>query len=207
MLSRGTGTIPRVRVGILGGTFDPPHVAHVELADAARDQWHLDRVLLMVAGDPWQKRGEVAAGMRERLAMVEALVAGHADLEVSAMEVERPGPSYTVDTLEALGQDGDELFLIVGADVAAGLHTWHRSERVKELATVLVADRPGALPASDLVGALGAQGWRCGVVDLPFHDVSSTDVRERLAAGDAVAGLVPAPVVRVVEEHGLYTRP
>ena len=175
---------------------------------AARDQFALDRVLLVVAGDPWQKRGEVQAGARERLAMAEAAAAGRPGIEVSDVEVEREGPSYSVDTLEELSRDHRELFLILGTDAAAGLQTWRNPEHVRELATVLVADRPGVpTGASELVERLRSEGWRCEVVELPPHDVSSTELRGLLAEGEDVGDEVPPPVVRVVEERGLYTRP
>lgn len=197
----------RERLGVFGGTFDPPHAGHIELAEAARTQFGLHRVLFVVAGDPWQKEGAVVGSARDRLAMVEAAVRGREGLAASAMEVERPGPSYTADTLEALARPDRALFLILGADVAAGLDSWHRSDRVRELATLLVADRPGAvMPAAQVAKSLQASGWRCDLVGLATpHDVSSTELRERLARGDAVAD-VPREVVRVIEEHGLYTR-
>ncbi|HLF99027.1 MAG TPA: nicotinate-nucleotide adenylyltransferase [Acidimicrobiia bacterium] len=195
------------RLGILGGTFDPPHVAHVHLAEAARDQFDLDRVLLVVAGDPWQKAGAVEAGAEERLAMAEAAFSGMAGIEVSAMEVGRPGPTYTVDTLEALARDDRVLLLILGADAAARIQTWHRAERVRELATLLVADRSGSGEAAEqVVARLRERGWRCEVLNFQPHAVSSTALRQRLAGGEDVAEEIPVEVVRVVEERGLYTR-
>lgn len=196
------------RLGILGGTFDPPHLAHVDLAEAARDQFELDRVLLVVAGDPWQKAGRVEAAAGERLAMAEAAFSGVPGVEVSGIEVDRPGPTYTVDTLEALERDDRVLFLVLGADAAAGIETWHRGERVRELATLLVADRSGCGEAADrVVARLRERGWRCEVVNFEPHAVSSTALRERLAEGEDVRAEMPAEVVRVVEEQGLYTRP
>lgn len=210
MLPRGAGTIRRdmERLGILGGTFDPPHLAHLELAEAAREQFHLDRVLLVVAGDPWQKRDAVRADPSARLAMARAAITGHLGLEVSDVEIQREGPSYTVDTLEALSSLDRKLYLILGADAASGLATWHDPDGVRERATVLVADRPGAdALAAELVESLRAEGWSCELLHLPPHDVSSTELRERLAHGDEVTGEVPGEVVRVVSERGLYTRP
>lgn len=169
----------------------------------------LDRVLFVVAGDPWQKRDDVDAGPDDRLAMTEALVDGHRDFDVSAMEVERQGPSYMADTLGVLaGEDPDrELYLILGADAAAGLGTWERHERVRDLATVVVAPRPEeAAGVEDVVAGLRAQGWRCEILPMDEHAASSTEVRGRLRAGEPVEALVPAPVVRVIEERGLYTR-
>lgn len=205
---RGARTEQHERVGVLGGTFDPPHVAHLELADAAREQFDLDRVIFVVAGDPWQKSGQVVAAGAERLAMVEAALADRPGFEASAIEIERPGPTYTAETLEELARPDRELYLIVGADVAAGLDTWHEPDRVRGAATILVADRPGASgSARQVTEELVQAGWRCAVVDLPPRDVSSTDVRRRLADAEPPGDSLPPPVVRVVEERGLYTRP
>lgn len=195
------------RIGILGGTFDPPHVAHLHLAVAARDQFDLDRVLLVVAGDPWQKRGEVGADAPARLAMAQAAFAGIPGIEVSDLEIRRSGPTYTADTLEELAAPGRRLHLILGADAAVGLPTWHRPERVRDLADLLIADRPGSTAAEEVVEGLAADGWRADVVRLDHHDVSSTNLRDRLAGGGDVDGALSADVIRVVEERGLYTRP
>lgn len=197
------------RIGVLGGTFDPPHAGHLVLAEAARSHLGLERVLFVVAGDPWQKRGDVDAGARDRLAMTEALVEGHRGLVASAMEVERDGPSYTADTLEALAVDGPDraLHLLLGADAAAGLSTWNRPDQIRDLAAIVVAPRPDVPPAAeDVVAELRAEGWRCELLPMPESPVSSTEVRARLRSGASLEGLVPAPVVRVIEERGLYTR-
>lgn len=188
------------RVGVVGGTFDPPHVAHVALAEAARDGLTLHRVLLVVAGDPWQKRPDVEASAEDRLVMVEAAVEGIDRLEASDLEIRRPGSTYTVDTLEALAREGRELFLVVGSDVAASIGTWHRPARIQELAVVAVAGRPGE-PVPGL-----AAPWRVVRVPMAPIEVSSTDLRTRLREGRPVEGLIPEGAVRVIEERGLYTR-
>ena len=194
----GGGTVAE-RVGILGGTFDPVHVGHVVLGVETRHALSLDRVLFVAAGDPWQKQGQVVAGAEDRLAMVEAAVADVEGLEAADLEIRRPGPTYTVDTLEALAAPGRRLHLIVGADVAASVESWHRCERVRELCVLVVADRPG-----NRVPAL--PGWTVEVVDIPDLEVSSTDLRQRLAEGRPIDGLVPPAVVRVIRERHLYTR-
>lgn len=194
------------RWGVLGGTFDPPHRAHRALAEAARDQLGLDRVLLVVAADPWQKRGDVEAPAVDRLAMAEALARGGEKIEASALEIERGGPSYTAETLEDLEAPGRELVVVLGADAADRLDTWERSERVRELATIAVADRAAGPDGFAVVDRLRAQGWRCEVVDLPAVDISSTEIRERRRRGEAVDDVVPPQVVRVIEERDLYTR-
>ncbi len=189
------------RVGILGGTFDPVHVGHLVVASDARAALGLDRVLLVVAGDPWQKRGEVVAGPRDRLALVAAAVADIDGLAASAVEVNRDGPSVTADTLEALASPGRELFLLLGADAVANMATWRRLDDTKGLATIVVVEREGehAEPPGD--------GWKVRHLAVPRLDVSSTDIRARLAVGRPIHGLVPPPVVREITERGLYADP
>jgi len=189
------------RLGILGGTFDPVHVGHVVAAVETRAVLALDRVLMMVAGDPWQKRDRTVAPAADRLALVEAAVAGIDGVEASAIEVERRGPSVTADTLEALDEPGRELFLLLGADAVANMPTWKRLEDTRHLATLVIVERAGvgaAEPPGD--------GWKVEHVPIPQLDVSSTDLRDRLATGRPIDGLVPSKVVRAIRERGLYTR-
>jgi nicotinate-nucleotide adenylyltransferase len=193
------GTVEE-RIGVFGGTFDPIHVAHIVAAVEARRALALDRVVLVPAGDPWQKRGSVTAPAADRLAMVEAAVDGIAGLEVSGIEVERDGPSYTYQTLEALSGPDRSLFLIVGADVAATMHSWVGIERLPVLATLVVVDRAGDRPEDDGPPA----GWQCERVIIPQLEVSSTDLRARAARGWPLDGLVPPAAVRVIAERGLY---
>jgi nicotinate-nucleotide adenylyltransferase len=207
------GTVAE-RVGVFGGTFDPIHVAHVVSAVEARRALGLDRVVLVPAGDPWQKRGRVTAPAADRMAMVQAAVDGIAGLEVSPIEVEREGPSYTHQTLEALSVPGRDLYLVVGADVAATMHSWVGIERLPGLATLVVVDRapdpegvlaerpapPARPPGEDLLPA----GWERVRLTIPRLDVSSTDLRARAARGWPLDGLVPPGAVRVITERGLY---
>jgi nicotinate-nucleotide adenylyltransferase len=186
---------------MFGGTFDPIHVAHVVAAVEVRRALELDRMLLVPAGDPWQKRGLVWAPAADRLAMVEAAIEGIDGLEVCPIEVDRTGPSYTADTLEALSDPGRELFLAVGADVAATMSTWAGVERIPELATLVVVDRAGAGDGASPPGR-----WRVEHVAIPQLDVSSTELRARAARGWPVDGLVPPGVVRVIRERNLYNR-
>lgn len=191
------------RIGILGGTFDPPHVGHVAAARAAIDVLALDHLLLMVANDPWQKspRRTVSAA-EERFALTEALAEEIPGAEASRMEIDRGGPSYTVVTAEELlaaaGEPAPRLFLVVGADLVAELDSWERPGDLKRLVTVAVVSRP-ANPAPVV-----PPGWRVVRVDGPEVDVSSSEVRERLAEGQSVAGLVPDGVVRRIARRGLY---
>jgi nicotinate-nucleotide adenylyltransferase len=187
------------RVGVLGGTFDPVHIAHLVAAVSVRHALGLDRVLLIVAGDPWQKRGTVVASAEDRLAMARAAVDGLDGIEVSTLEVERPGPTYTIDTLRALEAPERELFLVVGSDVAAGIDGWHRAAEVRAAATLVVVSREGNRDDAGGPGAL--------CVHIPRLDVASSDLRARVARGEPIDVLVPAGAVRVIRERRLYTRP
>jgi nicotinate-nucleotide adenylyltransferase len=215
--SYAPGTMAEERIGVFGGTFDPIHVAHVVSAVEARRALELDRVVLVPAGDPWQKRGSVTAPAADRLAMVEAAVKGIAGLEVSPIEVERDGPSYTHQTLETLAAPGRKLFLVVGADVATTMHSWVGIEQLPALATLVVVDRApdpeGVLEASPVAVAAGARppgeeslpaGWECVRLSIPRLDVSSTDLRARASRGWPLDGLVPPGAVRIIAERGLY---
>lgn len=189
------------RLGVFGGTFDPPHVGHVVVAATARWALGLDRVLLVVANDPWQKSGDRAVTpATDRLALVEAAVEGVGAVEASDLELRRGGPSYTADTLRELGDahPGAKLFLILGADAAAGLPTWERAEEVRRACTAVLVDRPGT-PAGEL-----PSGWDFTRLEIPRLDVTSTDLRARVAAGMPIDGLVPPGVCSVIAARGLY---
>jgi nicotinate-nucleotide adenylyltransferase len=194
-------TSPVERLGILGGTFDPVHVAHLAAAAAARDQLKLTRVLVVVAGDPWQKQGRVRAGAAVRYEMVAAAIDGVDGLEASRLEIDRSGPTYTIDTIETLHRElpERELFLIVGSDVAASLDSWHRADALRAALTLAVVDREDAAPS------IPPSGWRCVRVHMPRLDVSSTDLRRRIAAGESVDFLVPPPAARIMRARNLYT--
>ena len=194
--------VDQPRIGVLGGSFDPVHIGHLAVAVTARWALQLDRVLLVVANDPWQKTGaRPITPAEDRLAVVAAATEGLTGVEASGVEIDRGGPSYTVDTLSALRQrwPGSALFLIVGTDVAAGLDTWHRAGELPELATLVVAERAGSPPAPDPGG-----DWRVVHLAVPGLDVSSSDLRRRLAAGEPVDVLVPAAAIRCMTERGLY---
>lgn len=163
----------------------------------------LDRVLLMVANQPWQKSGRTLTPAADRLAVVEAAVAGTRGLEASAIEIERDGESFTADTLEQLvDEDPDrDLFLIVGADVAAELGSWRRTDVVAALATLVVVSRAGSPPVD--VG-LPWQAERVRRLEIPALDVSSSDLRARAADGRPLEHLVPLAAVACIRERGLY---
>ncbi len=191
------------RLGVLGGTFDPVHVGHLVAAVNARAALGLDKVLLVVAGQPWQKSGRALTPAEDRLSMVEEAVAGVEGLEASRLELDRSGPTYTADTLEQLvAEDPDrDLFLIVGSDVAGDLGTWERPEVVARLATLAVVDRGGADASADL--DLPPM-WRIERVEIPRLEISSSDIRQRCAAGRPIDFLVPEPVMTRIRAQGLY---
>jgi nicotinate-nucleotide adenylyltransferase len=191
------------RIGVFGGTFDPIHVGHLVAAVNARDAAGLDRVILMVANIPWQKAGTRAVSTAEdRLALVEAAVGGVRGLEAGRLEIDRGGESYTSDTLAAMHEAGpdDELFLIVGWDVAADLTSWERLEEIQGLATLVVVNRPGSGRPRALEGA----GWRVVEVTVPNLEISSTDLRARAAEGRPLDYLIPEAGVRCIRSRGMY---
>ena len=187
-----------VRRGILGGTFDPLHVVHLMAGEAARATLDLDVVTFITAGDPYQKHGIPMSTPEHRWNMTELGIEGVEYFEADAREVERPGPSYMIDTLESFDAS-EEITLILGADAAAGLPTWHRWEDVVERTTVAVISRPGV--AEEEVAATGAPYlW----LDTPGIPISSTMLRARAEAGRSIRFFVPDPVWHYVEENDLY---
>lgn len=180
------------RLGVLGGSFDPIHHGHLAIALAALEQVPLDRVLFVPARRSPLKATAPAASAEDRAAMVELAIAGEPRFGLSRIELEREGPSYTVETLEALAGE-ERLFLILGADASAELSRWRDQERLRALATLVVARR-GTAPADP--AAI--------VLDTPLVDVSASDLRERAARGRSLRYLVPDAVCRYIEERALY---
>lgn len=193
--------------GILGGTFNPPHVGHLVCAQEALDQLELDRVTLMPAHTPPHKQVPEDPGADVRLRLCELAVAGDERFAVSDLELRREGPSYTVDTLRALHDDrpGDELTFIVGADMALSLATWREPEEVLRLARLGVAERDGAR-REDIAAVVAPlhDGSRVTFFDMPRLDVSSTALRRRVAEGRPIRYLVPDAVAAEVAARGLY---
>ena len=191
----------RQRIGVFGGTFDPIHVGHLALAVNVAHELDLDRLLLVVANQPWQKVGTRAITPSEdRFAMVAAAVEGVPGLEASRIEIDRGGLSYTADTLAELAEaepDAD-LFLVLGSDSAAGLPTWERADDVRDRTTVVVVGRPGA------EGELTLPGWSCVRVRMPLLEISSSDLRARFADGRPVRFLITDPVLRCIRARNLY---
>lgn len=188
----------RSRVGLLGGTFDPPHLAHLVVAEQVRDALDLDEVRLLVAGDPWMKHGESHA--EHRVPMAHLAVDGVDGLAVDDRETRRTGATYTADTLRELTTESPDVdwFFIVGQDAANHLPRWRGIEEALELATFVVVRRPDVAPEDhDLTDRLVC-------VDAPLIGVSSTEVRERVRQGRSIRFLVPEPVIHYIVEHGLY---
>jgi len=197
-----------VRIGLLGGTFNPPHIAHLVCAQEAFAQLELDRVLLVPVYQPPHKQVEAEPGVEHRVELVRRAVAGDPRLAVSRIEADRPERSYTVDTLRRLHESNpeDELTFIVGGDMAHALPTWHRPEAVLALARLGVAEREGVRRADigeRLSGLAGAD--RIAFFDMPRLDISSSMIRRRVAAGRPIRYLVPGPVADYISEAGLYT--
>ncbi len=193
------------RVGLLGGTFNPPHLGHLVCAQEALLQVGLDRVLLVPLGVAPHKLVEADPGVAHRVAMCEAAVAGDERLGVSRADAERDGPSYTVDLLRGLGGE-DELTFIVGGDMAYSLPTWRDPEGVLALARIAVAEREGVRRADiseRLAGLAGASDRVC-FFDMPRIDISSSLIRSRAAAGQPLRYLVPDAVAAYIEREGLY---
>jgi len=196
-------------IGILGGTFNPPHVAHLLCASEARWQLELERVLLMPAGVPPHKTIDDDPGIEHRVEMCRLAAQGHHDwLEVSEIEARRDGPSYTVDTLRQIhaSQPGDELTFIVGGDMAWSLPAWREPETILELARVAVAERAGARREEvreQLSGLRGA--GNVDYIEVPRMDVSSAALRQRVRSGQSITYLVPDAVSDYIQERRLYT--
>lgn len=184
-----------MRVGVFGGTFDPVHVGHLAIAHAALESVPLDRVIFVLARrSPLKERGPVA-GEADRLRMLELAVAGEPRFAVSRVELDREGPSYTVETLERLAGN-DDLFLILGSDAIADFPRWKDPERIAKLATLVVAERPGA---PERVGDAPIIRF-----DAPRLDISSRELRARAARGRSLRYLVPEPAWKHIEARGLY---
>jgi nicotinate-nucleotide adenylyltransferase len=192
-----------MRVGVLGGTFDPIHVAHLILAEQAREQLVLDKVLLIPAGDPWRKADREITPAVLRLEMVQIATSGNPLFEVDAREVLREGATYSVDTLRELRGEldtEDDLFLILGEDALADLPNWKQPEALADYATIVVAPREGV----ELPATLPFDPVTIERIDMPYLDVSSTDLRRRTRMGRSLRYLVPEPVRAYIEERGLY---
>jgi nicotinate-nucleotide adenylyltransferase len=196
-----------VRIGILGGTFNPPHLAHLVCAQEAYLQLQLDQVLLIPASIPPHKAVDDEPGPRHRLELCRLAIQGDDRFEVSGLEIARPGPSYTVDTLEELHSlaPDNQLFLIVGGDIAAGLPEWHEPERALSLATLAVAQRRGTSQTAIREALRGLSGGeRSRFFQMPTIGLSSTMIRDRVRSGISIKYFVPDAVSQYIDHHRLY---
>jgi nicotinate-nucleotide adenylyltransferase len=214
---------PPQQLGVLGGTFNPPHLGHLALARCARAQLGLERVLLVPSCVPPHKRAAADPGPEHRLRMCELAIVGEPHLEASPLEVQRGGPSYTVDTLCALRSlhPNASLTLILGSDVARTLPEWHRPVEVAALARLAIAARAGeghevlgslrsatsTITGSAEAAANGTPGEGAVLLEMPEVPISSSLVRARVAARESLDGLVPPAVAAYIVEHALYARP
>lgn len=210
---RAAGRKPRLAV--YGGTFDPVHIGHLSIAQAALDSGAAGRVLFVPVGKQPLKSEAAPAPGPARLAMLEAAIAGEPGFAVSALELERPGPSYTLDTLRAIAQQqpDSEIEFLCGADALAGLPRWHRSLELLAEFPLLVAARPGEQSVAAVKAGLVAQGFPASALDrvmaipAPLLDVSATAIRERVRRGEPLNGLVPPAVADLIARHWLYLPP
>jgi nicotinate-nucleotide adenylyltransferase len=193
------------RVGVMGGTFDPIHHGHLVAAEEARWQFRLDQVLFIPTGQPWQKPVGVSPA-EDRYLMTVIATASNRAFAVSRIELDHPGPTYTVDTLRRLRADldpGTQLYFITGADAVLHILTWKDGEEVLELAELIAATRPG-YDLSRMAELLPSAGDRVHPMEIPMLAISSTEIRSRVARGAPIQYLVPEGVARYIDNRGLY---
>ncbi len=192
------------RIGILGGTFDPPHIAHLIAGERAVEEFQLDTLLFIPANIPPHKAGGRISSAEHRFAMTEIAIRGNNIFAVSRIELERPGPSYTIDTLREIQRQfiPEKIFLFIGVDQLATFNTWHKSEEIFEAATVVVMTRP----TQKLDQIEPALLERVMILRIPLLDISSTDIRARAREGKSIRYVVPDGVGKYIAEQGLYQR-
>jgi nicotinate-nucleotide adenylyltransferase len=199
-----------VRLGVLGGTFDPVHTGHLVLAEQAREQLSLDRVLWVPSGEPWRKAERPVTPAAQRVEMVRLAIAGHPAFNLSTAEADRPGPSYSADTLAQLHGEAPDagLLFILGSDALADLPGWHEPARLIELATLAAVARDGRrYAAEELERLLPGLAARTVWVDMPRLDISGTELRARAAQGRSLRYLVPDAVEAYIRAQRLYSGP
>jgi len=198
-----------MKIGVLGGTFDPVHLAHLAVAEAVKAELDLTEVIFVPAGQPWLKANNYISAPEHRVQMVRLAIAGKAYFRLSTMEIDRPGPSYTVDTMAELrGQIGaeDELYFILGWDNLAELPRWREPARLIQLCYLVAVPRPGySLPdLTKLAGDIPGIAKRVIVMDRPQMDISATEIRKRLSRGEPINDLVPEAVAEYIRRQRLY---
>lgn len=195
----------RPRIGVFGGSFDPPHLAHASLLETAVDQLGLDEIRVVPTGDAWHKERTLTVATH-RLAMTELAFASCPKVVVDAQEILRTGPSYTVDTLRSMAATTSQAdwYLIMGEDQAAALTTWRAWQEILQIATVCVADRGDTIRVTDLFDAEKLFPHRFIHLQMPAMAVSATQIRSRVASAQAINTLVSEPVARYIADHHLY---
>ena len=193
------------RLGVMGGTFDPIHYGHLVTAEEALSQFSLDEVVFVPTGQPWMKEGRVASGPEDRYLMTVIATASNPRSSVSRIEIDRGGPTYTVETLLALGEEhaDAELYFITGADALLEIFHWKDPEEVLSLAHFIAATRPG-YDLAHFEQDSTTRHPKVSVMDIPALAISSTDIRERVKEGRPIRYLVPEGVKSYVEKMGLY---
>lgn len=197
--------LPVRRIGVFGGTFDPPHLGHLVAAGEAAYRCRLDEVVFVPTGDPWQKHHLNVTAAAVRLAMTRSAVESDPFFRVSTCDIDREGPTYAVDTVADVRAEYDEdveLYFIIGADSLANLHTWHRVEELCKAVKFIALNRPGH-SRREVDTSFGVE---VEFIDMPGVDISSTECRERVRAGEPIRYLVTDPVAAYIREHGLYRR-
>jgi nicotinate-nucleotide adenylyltransferase len=203
----GPARIVAGRIGVLGGTFDPIHFGHLAIAEAARQELACERIVFVPARTPPHRPDRPIAAAGDRAAMVERAIAANPSFEMSRLELDRDGPSYTIDTLKALGTSTPDLWFIVSAEAFAGFLDWHEPGRILEACRLAVLPRDGHPPPDlePIRTALGdAAVERIAAIDGPRIRLSATEIRRRAASGRSVRYLVPDAVATYIEDHRLY---
>jgi nicotinate-nucleotide adenylyltransferase len=199
-----------MKIGVLGGTFDPLHLGHLAVAEEARKELEMAKVIFVPAGHPYFKAASLISPSEQRVAMLKLAIEDKLYFEISLLEIERPGPSYAVDTVSCLKSElasGDKIFFILGWDSLLTLHLWQEPMRLINLCHLVAAPRPGYLrpDIGDLEKNLPGISERITIMDRPLVDISSTQVRQRVLQGLPIDHLVPATVASYIKEHSLYT--
>ncbi len=195
------------RIGILGGTFDPPHLGHLILAEYAASALDLEQLLFVLAGDPPHKQDEYKVPLEHRLAMLELAIADNSRFSISRVDIDRPGPHYSVDMVQIIQQDYPDaaLFFVMGGDSLRDLPRWHRPADFIRLCKLAVMQRPDDRVEPDIHAAvLPELAERVVMIAAPLIGISSTEIVERIAAGQSIRYLVPEAVRAYIEEHQLY---
>lgn len=198
-----------MNIGVMGGTFDPIHLAHLAVAEEARARLNMAEILFVPAGQPWLKPDTYISPAEHRVNMLRLAIADKPYFKLSTVEIERAGPSYTVDTIAELKGEldaGDELFFILGWDSLSELPKWREPSRLVRMCRLVVAPRPGcsAPDLKSLEAAIPGLSQRVTIMDKPEIDISASEIRERVARSLSIRHLVPEPVDRYIKEHGLY---